>query len=666
MADTLLPEAEFLDKASSYVLNTTYDGQKARSVSTGRLIVVSWLALLGFLALAQILLDRRFRQVLNLGLVLATVIALVSGGVTLRRLDASSAHLADAREQAFQSVHAGPSAPVVLARRRRASSSSIRHRRGAQLDFGHQVSRLLRMEGEDVVDLAVDGKIPEGAAGYLAGVAGPGAAGTDPESARNVVLAFEAFLTEDTTMRRLVNTDEPEAAVDEYTNGQAYADLDAAITAAQAIEQGTFDEAADAAEDAAAPLDVLNLLARRILLLAQLGLFSVSGSTGHELRNRARPFNPGDAGRAGHRRRRWPDARKHRPQPVPRAIPEHEENTLVIEGDAWSGYAPFRDEGLLDGTGYTALYVEQVCQDVRAADLTAGRADIIVTTLDQYLLEHPEGTVVGIIDPERRCRRPRPRHRPPRARQHRRRPGLVAREAEVGGKPVLAYTGNSPSEMLLNELVNTTDELRLTDFELVSVDQSATALEMLQADEAQLAIIWEPDTSAARAAGNTIALSSGRPRLDRGRVRGQWPTDRARPRCRASGRGLLLLNDGRPPGPPGGTGGVLAADGGLDIATVGTLLSGIKLYGTGDADTFLNDEIFPLDKPQILQSIDSIGSVLALVHPDIPLDQAEVDGNSSARLPDRRNGRDESGGARGMSELRRTAIDHAGHGGRGT
>jgi hypothetical protein len=277
MADTLLPEAEFLDKANSYVLNTTYDGQKARSVSTGRLIVVSWLALLGFLALTQILLDRRFRRVLNLGLVLATVIALVSGGVTLRRLDASSAHLADAREQAFQSVHvlARARATVVLARQAQGQFLfDPSTAEGAQLDFGHQVSRLLRMEGEDVVDLAVDGKIPEGAAGYLAGVAGPGAAGTDPESARNVVLAFEAFLTEDATMRRLVNTDEPEAAVDEYTNGQAYIDLDAAITAAQAIEQGTFDEAADAAEDAAAPLDVLNLLAAAgILLLAQLGLF---------------------------------------------------------------------------------------------------------------------------------------------------------------------------------------------------------------------------------------------------------------------------------------------------------------------------------------------------------------------------------------------------------
>ena len=57
--------------------------------------------------------------------------------------------------------------------------------------------------------------------------------------------------------------------------------------------------------------------------------------------------------------------------------------------------------------------------------------------------------------------------------------------------------------MLLNELANTTDELRLADFELVSVDQSATAFEMLEADEAQLAVIWEPDTSAARAAGHT-------------------------------------------------------------------------------------------------------------------------------------------------------------------
>ena len=319
---------------------------------------------------------------------------------------------------------------------------------------------------------------------------------------------------------------------------------------------------------------------------------------------------------------------------TPSAIPEHEENTLVIEGDAWSGYAPFRDEGLLDGTGYTALYVEQVCQDVRAADLTAGRADIIVTTLDQYLLEHPEGTVVGIIDQSvgaDALALGTAHH--PELDSIDDVPALVAREAEVGGKPVLAYTGNSPSEMLLNELVNTTDELRLTDFELVSVDQSATALEMLQADEAQLAIIWEPDTSAARAAGNTIALSSADVPdsivdvfVASGRLIERDPAA-----VQAVVDSYYSMMDGLLARPEA-LAAFYAADGGLDIATVGTLLSGIKLYGTGDADTFLNDEIFPLDKPQILQSIDSIGSVLALVHPEIPLDQAEVDGRFVSAL----------------------------------
>jgi hypothetical protein len=72
--------------------------------------------------------------------------------------------------------------------------------------------------------------------------------------------------------------------------------------------------------------------------------------------------------------------------------------------------------------------------------------------------------------------------------------------------------------------------------------------------------------------------------------------------------------------------GFYADDGGLDAKTAGTLIAGIKLYGTGDADVFMNDELFPLDKPQIEQSINSIGSVLALIHPDIPLDQAKIDG----------------------------------------
>jgi hypothetical protein len=314
---------------------------------------------------------------------------------------------------------------------------------------------------------------------------------------------------------------------------------------------------------------------------------------------------------------------------APSEIPDHDENTLVIEGDAWSGYAPFRDGELLDGTGYTALYVEQVCQDVRAADLTAGRADIAVTSLDQYLLQHPDGTLVGVIDQSLGADAlalGTGNH--PELDSIDDLPDLVAQFAEDGDKPVLAYTGSSPSEMLLNELANTTDELRLADFELVSVDQSATAFEMLEADQAQLAIVWEPDTSAARAAGHTIALSSAD--VPDAIVDVIVASDRLIERDPAAVQAVVAayystMDDFL--ARPAALEEFYATDGGLDTETARTLIAGIKLYGSNDSDVFMNDDVFPLDKPQIQQSIDAIGSVLALVHPDIPLDQAKVDGS---------------------------------------
>jgi hypothetical protein len=69
-----------------------------------------------------------------------------------------------------------------------------------------------------------------------------------------------------------------------------------------------------------------------------------------------------------------------------------------------------------------------------------------------------------------------------------------------------------------------------------------------------------------------------------------------------------------------------AEDGGLKPEAAGALIGGIKLYGSRDADAFLNEDVFPLDSPQMAQSIDAIGSLLALTHPAIPLDHAKVDG----------------------------------------
>ncbi|HEX8804999.1 MAG TPA: ABC transporter substrate-binding protein [Acidimicrobiales bacterium] len=312
----------------------------------------------------------------------------------------------------------------------------------------------------------------------------------------------------------------------------------------------------------------------------------------------------------------------------PSEVPDHEERTIVVEGDPWSGYAPFRDPQMMAGTGYSTLYVEQLCQDVRAADLTAGRADVAVTTLDQYLLHRPEGTVVGVIDQSEGADalvlntvdRPYldsvddlPR--------------LVDDHAAEGDRPVLAYTGSSPSEMLLNELANTTDELRLSDYELVSVDQSATAYRMLQEHRADLAVVWEPDTSAARAAGYTVALSSEDvpDSIVDVIVAGDALIDRDPGAVQALVASFYRAVD-RYLADPAELERLVAQDAGIATGAARSIIDGIRLYGTADADEFMNRSEFPLDQPRVDQSVGAISGLLALVHPEVRADDARVDG----------------------------------------
>ena len=319
------------------------------------------------------------------------------------------------------------------------------------------------------------------------------------------------------------------------------------------------------------------------------------------------------------------------PTPTPTAADGTGGRDLIVEGDPWSGYAPFRDPTLLDGAAspYRLHYVEQLCQDVRAADVSQGRAHFMLTTLDQYLLTNPAGTIVGVVDQSRGAdalvldtvtypylqsvddlRR------------------LVAEVTADGqGRPVLAYTGSSPSEMLLNELGNTVEELHLSDFDLVPVDQSATALDMLRSGEAQVAVVWEPDTSAARDLGYTVALSSedvpdsivdvivaSDELIDTDPEAVQVVVSafyRAMDGYLADRAALEAL---------------IAEDGGLDADQARSVIDGIKLYGSAEADAFMNENVFPLDLPRVERSIDGIGALLALLHPSVRPDEAKVDG----------------------------------------
>jgi hypothetical protein len=309
-------------------------------------------------------------------------------------------------------------------------------------------------------------------------------------------------------------------------------------------------------------------------------------------------------------------------------IPDHAEQTLVVEGDPWSGYALFRQDGFVD-TPYDSIYVEQLCQDLRAADLSRGRADIEVTSLDQYLLNRPDGTIVGVIDQSvgadalvlNTVRYPYLRS-VDNLRQ------LVDTLASIHQKPVLAYTGNSPSEMLLNELANTTDELRLSDFELVSVDQSSTALQMLDDGDAALAVLWEPDTSAAESGGYTVALSSKDvPDSIVDVVVASDDLIAEDPAAVQAVVDAFYENMDHYLAEPESLERFIAEDGHLQPTAAKQVLAGITFYGTDAADAFLNDAVFPLDQPRMEQSLRSLAAVLALQHPDVSVDAAKIDGS---------------------------------------
>jgi hypothetical protein len=284
MEGTLLPEADFVDKANTYVLNDTYTRQEARSSSTVQLILVSWLVLLLFLVLVQVLVTRRFRRLVNVGLAAATAVAAVTGLFVLQRLDSSSTHLSTAREQAFDSVHvlARARSTIVAARQSQAQLLLDPEAPAAQTGFQEQIDQLFRVQSNsDVASLARSGDVPDGAGGYLATVARvetevneDAGGGEREDTARRALIAFGEFLSADATMRQLVTAGDTEAATGLFRDGEAFTELTSAIDEAQTRDQATFDQHAGAAEDASADVDgVATLAAGGVLGLALLGLY---------------------------------------------------------------------------------------------------------------------------------------------------------------------------------------------------------------------------------------------------------------------------------------------------------------------------------------------------------------------------------------------------------
>ncbi|MEM9266891.1 MAG: phosphate ABC transporter substrate-binding/OmpA family protein [Cyanobacteria bacterium P01_F01_bin.13] len=183
---------------------------------------------------------------------------------------------------------------------------------------------------------------------------------------------------------------------------------------------------------------------------------------------------------------------------------------LVILGDTFSGYSTFRSTEFndeLEPSGLSIKFENEFDQAERAARLEQGKADLIVTTLDQYLKHDPDGQIVGLID--RTVGADAVVLNTPKYGNLKSLNDLSQLVAQ--GQPLsLAYAADTPSEYLAQVLDIRFDGFNLSDFNQLKVAEASEAWEALQDNNQNIAVavLWEPFVSQAREQGHTVVLSS--------------------------------------------------------------------------------------------------------------------------------------------------------------
>ncbi|MGD1951997.1 MAG: OmpA family protein [Leptolyngbyaceae cyanobacterium] len=183
---------------------------------------------------------------------------------------------------------------------------------------------------------------------------------------------------------------------------------------------------------------------------------------------------------------------------------------LVILGDTFSGYSTFRSPDFneeLKELGLSLSFENEFDQAQRAARLEDGSADLIVTTLDQYLKHKPEGKIVGLID--RTVGADAVVLNTPKYSQLKSLNDLSQLVAQ-GNSLSLAYAVDTPSEFLARVLDIRFNGFNLSDFNQLEVAEASEAWQELQNpnQDIAVAVLWEPFVSQAREQGHTVVLSS--------------------------------------------------------------------------------------------------------------------------------------------------------------
>lgn len=187
---------------------------------------------------------------------------------------------------------------------------------------------------------------------------------------------------------------------------------------------------------------------------------------------------------------------------------------LTLLGDTFSGYSTFRNadfQSVLKETGIEINYANEFDQALRAEKLSNGEADLMVTTLDQFLQQRPKGKIVGLLD--------RTVGADAVVLNTKRYPELkslldvetVVKKAKQQGKtPGITYATDTPSEYLAMVLDAQFDAFDLSDFALKPSGDASEAWALMQnpTSGVAIAVLWEPYVTQARQKGYSVVLSS--------------------------------------------------------------------------------------------------------------------------------------------------------------
>ncbi|UBF28977.1 OmpA family protein [Kovacikia minuta CCNUW1] len=191
-----------------------------------------------------------------------------------------------------------------------------------------------------------------------------------------------------------------------------------------------------------------------------------------------------------------------------------QQTQMTVLGDTFSGYSTFRSAAFqqaLKETGVSLRYEDEFDQAKRAERMNQGQADLLVTTLDQFLKQKPQGKIVALID--------RTVGADAVVLNTKKYPNLkslldlnqlVARARSQGQTLGMAFAGDTPSEYLALVLDTKFEAFQLQNFQIAKVGDASEAWKLLQdpTKNTAIAVLWEPFVTQARQRGYTVVLSS--------------------------------------------------------------------------------------------------------------------------------------------------------------